>query len=201
VGARPALRRSARTARAPGLGHPAALPQLVGQRQLAPALVDEEERLHQVHAGRERAGQVRMIELGRGSPGARSARICGPSPDRERTAQELHHHRMACARPPEPRVREPTRAQLVQQPESRHFGCCSGELAPGERAPAPIADGLTSTTGLNGARSARTSSSRRSCGPACSLRRRYATGPRSQDRGRTHVNAGLAPFVPHAAPP
>ena len=35
----------------PGGDHPAALPQLVGQRQLAPALVDEEERLHQVHPG------------------------------------------------------------------------------------------------------------------------------------------------------
>src|SRR5437868_3086732 len=43
--------------------HPTALPQLVSQGELASTLVDEEERLHQVHASPERPRDIRMVQL------------------------------------------------------------------------------------------------------------------------------------------
>src|SRR3989475_7526796 len=124
--------------------HPPALPQLVSQGELASALVDEEERLHQVDAGPERPRDVRMVQLrDRGE----SLRLGDEPLDGlgigRVAAQQLHHHRVAAGVLCQPGMREPSGAQLVQQPETGDLRLLQGGARLRMREPlAPIAEGL-----------------------------------------------------------
>src|SRR2546422_7345042 len=129
--------------------HPPALPQLVSQGELASALVDEEERLHQVDAGPERPRDVRMVQLrDRGE----SLRLGDEPLDGlgigRVAAQQLHHHRVAAGVLCQPGMREPSGAQLVQQPETGDLRLLQGGARLRMREPlAPIAEGLARDRG------------------------------------------------------
>ena len=99
--------------------HPTALPQLVSQGELASALVDEEERLHQVHAGPERPRDVRMVQLRNRGESLRlgDEPLDGLGIGRV-PAQQLQHHGVAAGVFSQPGMREPAGAQLVQKPET-----------------------------------------------------------------------------------
>ena len=99
--------------------HPAVLPQLVGQGELPSALVDEEERLHQVDAGPERPRDVGVVQIrDRGQSLGFGEEPLDGLGIRRVPAQQLQHHGVAAGVFSQPGMREPAGAQLVQKPET-----------------------------------------------------------------------------------
>ena len=101
----------------------AALAQLVRQRQLAAALIDEEEGGDEVHAGVHRPRDVRVIELGGSGRALRLGEeaLHGVGIGRV-AAQQLEDHRAALRVLGQPGVRESAGAELHRQPISGDLG-------------------------------------------------------------------------------